>query len=78
MLLATGVEQRLASGTYNVKMDMTTGDARLEWKINEDAFQDVPDSVKTADAGFTVTLPGCVIKSTITGDAVVNLTLVSR
>lgn len=80
-ILLTGVEEDLTSfpGLYKVKMRMTTGDARLQDSISGEAFDDIEDTTQTADADFTVWIPAnTVIKSLITGNAVVNIYLIRR
>ncbi len=79
MELLTATPARMANGTYNVKMDMSSGDARLQWRVGKIiTFQDIPDTVKTASAGFTLDLPNCTVQSLITGDATVQISLVRR
>lgn len=80
-ILLTGVEQDLKDfpGTYIVKMTMSTGDARLQWSVEGEAFTDIPDTIKTADDVFDLKIAaGTVIKSLITGNAVVRLNFFRR
>lgn len=77
MFLLTGIPVGIDSGTYNVKMDMSSGDALIQWQIQPAAaFQDVPESVQTSSTGFTLDLPNCKVQSLITGDATVELNVV--
>ena len=76
--LLTGVANGVSRGRYCVKMIMTTGDARLSWQVGSEAFADIPDTIKTATTGFEVVLPSCQLKSVITGDAVVSITLIEQ
>ena len=78
MKLLTATPQPITPGYYNIKMDMSSGDARIQWKLEVDTFQDVPDSIKTASTGFTVQLPNCIVQSLITGDATVEITPVEK
>lgn len=80
-ILLTGVEEDLKSlpGTYIIKMTMTTGDARIQWSVEGEAFTDISDTTKTENSEFTMEISaGTVIKSLITGNAVVRLNLFRR
>ena len=76
--LLTAVPISFPAGRHNVKMVMTSGDARIQWAVDGVTFSDVPGTVKTADDGFSIDLPNCRIQSVITGDAVVDINKVSR
>jgi len=58
-------------------MRMTSGDARIQMSVDGNAYEDIASSVKTADAGFNITIPECYIQSVITGDAVVSINRIS-
>jgi len=66
----------LGSGTYNLKYVMASGDARLQWSVDNEDFTDVPDSVQTSTTGKTVDLPSCRVQSVLTGDATLAITKV--
>ena len=74
--LVTATPLPLGSGTYNLKYVMTSGDARLQWSVDNEDFEDVPDSVQTSTTGKTVELPSCRVQSLLTGDATLAITKV--
>ncbi len=76
--LLTGVEKSVGQGTYNLRIVSTSGDAKLQYKVADEAYGDIPDAVFTGatDTGLDLDLPSCFVKSTITGDGVVHLNLI--
>lgn len=76
--LLTAVPINVSAGTYNLKMDMSSGDARLQYSVDNEDFTDIIDSVQTSNSSVAIELPGCRLQSVITGDANVYLTMVRR
>ena len=64
------------TGMKNVDMEMTSGDARLQISVNGSAYKDIVNTIKTASANFNITVGACSIKALITGDAVVEVSVV--
>ena len=79
MKLLTATPEVISAGTYNLKMIMTTGDARIQYESHSDGegFTDSSESVKAADFEGTIKLPKGRVQSLITGDATVYLNLIN-
>jgi len=75
--LVTATPLKVSAGLKCISMRMTSGDARIQMSVDGNAYEDIASSVKTADAGFNITIPECYIQSVITGDAVVSINRIS-
>jgi len=62
-------ELPIFTGMQNIVMNMSTGDARIQMSIDNQPFSDIPDTVKTADASFNMSIPASIIRAVITGNA---------
>jgi len=71
--LLTGVERANAKGDYNNKVVIGTGTAVLQYQVNNEGFNDVPNTSVSASTGVDIALPSCRIKAVLTGDAQVWL-----
>ena len=71
--LFTGIEYRVSSGDYNIKV-ITTGTAVLQYRVLNESFTTITGVDYTSNADGTIELPSCTVKPTLTGDAVMYLT----
>ena len=71
MQLLTGVENTGMRGIHAVKVDITTGTAKLQWRMDDGdtTFADIPDSSLSVSGSYLVTLSQSTIKAVLTGDA---------
>ena len=72
--LLDSVIVRRGQGDYNLKIDITTGTAKLQYSVDNEAFTDIEGSTQTANAGVSITLPKCRLNAVLTGDARMYLT----
>ena len=63
--LASEAPLNVSSGTYNLKVVPNAGTAKLQFSVQNEAMQDIPDATTSG----TVLLPSCKVQSVITGDA---------
>mgnify|MGYP003660634521 CR=1 FL=1 len=71
--LLNGTIIRRGQGTYNLKVVPGSGTAKLQYSVDNEAMQDIPDATSSA----TLTLPKCRLNAVITGDAKMYLTDIS-
>jgi hypothetical protein len=67
--LEDSVELMWPGGESNLRYEITSGTAKLQYQVANEGFVDIPDTDKTASTGITVTLPGGRIQAVLTGDA---------
>ena len=77
-LLATGVKTLLHKGMYNIDMEMSAGDARLQISVGGREFKDIDETIYALNANFNLTIPRCAIRSVITGDGTVHITSLEK
>jgi len=77
MKVLTGTEYRLTGGVWNVKVT-TTGTASLAYRVEAEPYQTITGVDYTANAADNITIPSCTVKPTLTGDAVMYLTLIEN
>lgn len=75
MLLST--PNKLRRGTYSVAVIIGTGTAALEQSVDDSAFIEIPDASWSASTVVEISIPNCVLKPVLTGDAAIYVNFVN-
>ena len=78
MILATGVATKVRAGDYVYTATMTSGSAALSVSIGGATAQQITDFSYTANSNGVVTLPTGSITATLTGDASLELSELTK
>ena len=78
MILATGVATKVRAGDYVYTVTMTSGTAALAVSIQSATAQQITDFSYTANANGVVTLPTGEVTATLTGDASIHLSELTK
>jgi len=78
MQLLTGVSTKIRSGDYVFVVSMTSGTATLGVAIGTSGSQQIADFSYTANANGIVTLPTGEVTATLTGDATLHISELTK
>jgi len=78
MQLLTGVSTKIRSGDYVFVVTMTSGTAALGVAIGTSGSQQIADFSYTANANGIVTLPTGEVTATLTGDATLHISELTK